>query len=43
MDCLQGTVACSICNVSFSTKIDQLSEEVDVYSDWIDQCEAANA
>jgi len=38
----QGTVNCTICHVSFTTQIDKLSEEIDVYSEWIDSCEAAN-
>ena len=39
----QGTVNCTVCNVSYSTKIGKLSEEIDVYSEWIDQCEEVNA
>ena len=40
---VQGTVNCNVCHVSYSTSIDKLSEEIDVYSEWIDQCEEANA
>ena len=39
----QGTVSCSVCHDNFTTKIGKLSEEIDVYSEWIDQCEEANA
>lgn len=33
---------CSICAVQWSTAITALSEPVDVYSEWIDACQAAN-
>lgn len=36
-------IACRICNEEFSTVVNYLSEPIDVYSDWIDACEAANA
>lgn len=39
----QGTVSCTVCHVSYTAKIGKLSEEIDVYSEWIDQCEEANA
>lgn len=39
---LLGTVSCSVCDASFSTKISPLSEAIDVYTDWIDACEEAN-
>lgn len=38
----QGTVSCNVCNTSYSTQINSLSEAIDVYSEWIDECEAAN-
>lgn len=37
-----GTVTCSVCNEFFSTNITHLSEAIDVYTDWIDACEAEN-
>lgn len=37
-----GTVFCTVCNSQYSTRINALSEAVDVYSEWIDACEAAN-
>lgn len=38
-----GTVSCSVCKSTFTTKISKISEAVDVYSDWIDACEEENA
>eukprot|EP00730_Choanoeca_flexa_P012655 TRINITY_DN4486_c0_g1_i2.p1 TRINITY_DN4486_c0_g1~~TRINITY_DN4486_c0_g1_i2.p1 ORF type:complete len:141 (+),score=24.12 TRINITY_DN4486_c0_g1_i2:54-476(+) len=38
-----GVVTCKICGESFQTPIHHLSEPIDVYTDWIDECEAANA
>ncbi|BDA43251.1 probable transcription elongation factor 1 homolog [Coccomyxa sp. Obi] len=37
-----GSVSCNICGERFNTKIHKLSEAIDVYSEWIDECEAAN-
>ncbi|KAL8600797.1 hypothetical protein ACOMHN_055992 [Nucella lapillus] len=37
-----GTIECNVCLEDFQTTINYLSEAVDVYSDWIDACEAAN-
>eukprot|EP01083_Nonionella_stella_P014525 40773_1 len=37
-----GTINCRICTVSFQTIIHHLSEPVDVYSDWIDECQKVN-
>lgn len=37
-----GKVECRICTVKYSTHIHRLEEEIDVYSKWIDACEAAN-
>lgn len=38
----QGTVNCTVCNTSYTTTINSLSEAIDVYSEWIDECEKAN-
>lgn len=38
-----GAIHCRVCLEDFQTSITYLSEPVDVYSDWIDACEAANA
>ena len=37
-----GTLHCNKCNVSFETKVNVLSDPVDVYTDWIDAVEAVN-
>jgi transcription elongation factor Elf1 len=37
-----GTINCTVCLEDFQTGINYLSEAVDVYSDWVDACEAAN-
>nr|ACJ54282.1 ELF-1-like protein [Physarum polycephalum] len=37
-----GKIECNVCNATFSTPINNLSEAIDVYSDWIDACERAN-
>uniref|UniRef100_A0A915JLR9 Transcription elongation factor 1 homolog n=1 Tax=Romanomermis culicivorax TaxID=13658 RepID=A0A915JLR9_ROMCU len=37
-----GFVSCRVCLEDFQTSINYLSEEIDVYSDWIDACEQAN-
>ncbi|XP_062964813.1 transcription elongation factor 1 homolog [Cynocephalus volans] len=44
MDCARntGVISCTVCLEEFQTPITYLSEPVDVYSDWIDACEAAN-
>ncbi|XGW07941.1 hypothetical protein V3C99_010788, partial [Haemonchus contortus] len=38
-----GFISCRVCSEDFQTPINYLSEPIDVYSDWIDACEAANA
>lgn len=35
-----GTLTCKICGQSFQTAINSLSEPIDIYSSWIDACEA---
>lgn len=35
-----GDLSCKTCGQRFQTTIDYLSAPVDVYSDWIDACEA---
>uniref|UniRef100_A0A914HWT5 Transcription elongation factor 1 homolog n=1 Tax=Globodera rostochiensis TaxID=31243 RepID=A0A914HWT5_GLORO len=37
-----GFIQCRVCMEDFQTNITALSEPIDVYSDWIDACEAAN-
>lgn len=36
-----GQVSCSQCSAKWSTRIHELSEAIDVYSEWIDACEEA--
>ncbi|KAH0901893.1 hypothetical protein HID58_041396 [Brassica napus] len=38
-----GIATCRICEESFSTTITALSEAIDIYSEWIDECERVNA
>ena len=38
-----GTVTCKNCKASYASDITQISEPIDVYSDWIDACEALHA
>ncbi|XP_073485214.1 transcription elongation factor 1 homolog [Aquarana catesbeiana] len=37
-----GVISCTVYLEEFQTQITYLSEAVDIYSDWIDACEAAN-
>ncbi|GKV02037.1 hypothetical protein SLEP1_g14524 [Rubroshorea leprosula] len=39
---LIGEAICSICQESFSTTITALTEPIDIYSEWIDECERVN-
>ncbi|XP_047093083.1 transcription elongation factor 1 homolog [Lolium rigidum] len=34
--------ACFVCKESYSTKAHALTEPIDVYGEWIDECEKAN-
>jgi transcription elongation factor Elf1 len=36
-----GHLSCRLCGVTFQSNINCLSESVDVYSEWIDACDAA--
>lgn len=38
-----GALSCKICGQSFQTRINALSQPVDVYSDWFDAVEEVNA
>ncbi|ODV93922.1 hypothetical protein PACTADRAFT_51669 [Pachysolen tannophilus NRRL Y-2460] len=35
-----GSLHCKICGQNFQTPINTLSQPVDIYSDWVDACEA---
>jgi transcription elongation factor Elf1 len=37
-----AVVKCFVCKESYSTKAHALTEPIDVYSEWIDECEKAN-
>lgn len=37
-----GTLNCKVCGQSFQTRINSLSQPVDVYSDWFDAVEEVN-
>jgi transcription elongation factor Elf1 len=38
----RGTVSCVSCLESFTSNIHHLSEPIDVYHDWLDECEKQN-
>ncbi|KDD74383.1 hypothetical protein H632_c1352p0 [Helicosporidium sp. ATCC 50920] len=38
-----GVVKCNQCAAQYAVKIHSLSEPIDVYSDWIDECEKVNS
>ncbi|CAM9542960.1 unnamed protein product [Phaeothamnion confervicola] len=38
-----GTLVCRRCEVKYSTVANYLTEPIDVYTEWIDACEAENA
>ncbi|KAM0845428.1 hypothetical protein ACQ4PT_056388 [Festuca glaucescens] len=37
-----ATASCYVCQESYSTVPDALTEPIDVYSEWIDECERVN-
>ncbi|KAK6134614.1 hypothetical protein DH2020_031624 [Rehmannia glutinosa] len=39
---LIGEASCRICQESFSTNVTALTEAIDIYSEWIDECERVN-
>ncbi|XP_004293909.1 PREDICTED: transcription elongation factor 1 homolog [Fragaria vesca subsp. vesca] len=39
---LIGEANCRICQEHFSTTVNALSEAIDIYSEWIDECERVN-
>jgi|TARA_B100001540_G_scaffold313271_1_gene335885 transcription elongation factor Elf1 len=38
----KGLVECTVCGQKYACNITHLSEPIDVYSDWIDECEKLN-
>ncbi|TEB35911.1 Elf1-domain-containing protein [Coprinellus micaceus] len=43
MDRKEGvaTLVCKVCDQRFQSKVNHLTEAVDIYSEWIDACDAA--
>uniref|UniRef100_A0A0D9YLY5 Transcription elongation factor 1 homolog n=2 Tax=Oryza glumipatula TaxID=40148 RepID=A0A0D9YLY5_9ORYZ len=39
---LIGEASCRICLETFSTSVNALTEPIDIYSEWIDECERVN-
>lgn len=39
----RASISCRVCAVSWDTSITALTEPIDVYSDWIDECAKQNA
>ncbi|KAJ3683337.1 hypothetical protein LUZ60_013564 [Juncus effusus] len=37
-----GEATCRICQESYSTSVNALTEPIDIYSEWIDECEKVN-
>jgi len=37
-----GTIRCNICDANWQMIVTDLSEPVDVYSEWLDRCEEEN-
>jgi transcription elongation factor Elf1 len=38
-----GEIKCRVCDANFQTQTNFLTEAIDIYSEWIDACEEANA
>ncbi|XP_038685696.1 transcription elongation factor 1 homolog [Tripterygium wilfordii] len=39
---MTGVAECIICQEIYRTKINALTEPIDIYSEWIDECERVN-
>ncbi len=39
----EAKMACTHCPMGFTMRITHLTEPIDVYHEWLDQCEAANS
>mmetsp|Transcript_1296 Transcript_1296/g.2569 ORF Transcript_1296/g.2569 Transcript_1296/m.2569 type:complete len:117 (-) Transcript_1296:285-635(-) len=37
-----GQCKCSVCSVQYATTVTALSEPIDIFCEWIDECEKAN-
>ena len=38
----KGLIECNVCSAKWVSNITPLSEAIDVYSDWIDECDRIN-
>ncbi|CAG9334876.1 unnamed protein product [Blepharisma stoltei] len=38
----KASISCRVCAATWDTKVTALSEAIDVYSDWIDECARRN-
>lgn len=38
-----GQIKCNICGAEYATNTHRLTQPVDVYAEWIDECDAVNA
>ena len=38
-----GSLECRVCGASYSATVNYLSEPIDIFSEWIDHCEAEDA
>ncbi|CAM9341018.1 unnamed protein product [Choristocarpus tenellus] len=38
-----GRLLCRMCEVQYEMTINYLTEPIDIYTEWIDECEAVNA
>ncbi|MCL7038743.1 hypothetical protein MKW94_017190 [Papaver nudicaule] len=37
-----GSAVCGVCQEGYNMKINHLTEAIDIYSEWIDECERVN-
>ena len=39
----KGSISCRVCGAAWGTVVNHLTEAIDLYSDWIDECERQNS
>jgi transcription elongation factor Elf1 len=39
----KASLSCRVCTANYETKLTPLTEPIDVYSEWIDECERQNS
>lgn len=39
----KATISCRVCTVNWENKITPLTEPIDVFCDWVDECERQNS